>query len=291
VVVVGILAAALVAAAAQEMQAPRLSYIHPDWDAVATDLSSIAPPTAAPSRAPSIADLNRATADLFPHIAASPVPVLLPFDAAGFLNDRAAGITKRADDYFSGFHLSPFFLPGPAGYDAMFTAQASEMPELGITFSGRIDVFVSGFALLYDLPEPVGMVERPVKEFGADLPGIRHLYLENYARNTFERYGVPYVVSILCFDGSSRLLARSPSAFSGRCESPAARPRRHPMRVSPTPSSGRRPCPRISRFMVRATSSPAPAFGAKADAPIIRSIPRCAFRSWTRPPTPIPSRS
>jgi hypothetical protein len=50
----------------------------------------------------------------------------------------------------------------------------------------------------------VGMVERPVKEFGADLPGIRHLYLENYARNTFERYGVPYVVSILCFDGGSR---------------------------------------------------------------------------------------
>ena len=119
--------------------------------------------------------------------------------------DRAAGVTgKRADDYLSGFHLSPFFLPGPAGYDAMFTAKASEMPELGISFSGPINVFVSGFALLYDLAEPVGMVERPVKELGAELPGIRHLFLENYARNTFERYGVPYVVSILCFDGGSR---------------------------------------------------------------------------------------
>jgi len=216
-------AAAVVAVAAQETQPPRLTHIHPDWDAVAADLGALSTSTAAPSQAQpampvpdpkagspsigtlSIADLNRATAELFPNIAASSVPVLLPFDTAAFLNDRAAGITKKpADEYLSGFHLSPFFLPGPAGYDAMFTAKASEMPELGISFSGRIEVFISGFALLYDLAEPVGMVERPVKELGADLPGIRHLYLENYARNTFERYGVPYVVSILCFDGGTR---------------------------------------------------------------------------------------
>jgi hypothetical protein len=193
------------------MQPPRLTHIQPDWDAVATDLGAMVSPTGvsptgvSPTGAPSIADLNGATAALFPHIAASPVPVLLPFDTAAFLADRAAGMTgKRADDYLSDFHLSPFFLPGPAGYDAMFTAKASGMPELGISFSGPINVLVSGFALLYELPEPVGMVERPVKELGADLPGVRHLFLENYARNTFERYGVPYVVSILCLDGGSR---------------------------------------------------------------------------------------
>ena len=208
----GLLTAAMVAASAQEMKPPRLTHINPDWNAVAADLGTIgsqaAAPTQTPSSAPgppSIADLNHATADLFPAIAASPVPVLLPFDTAAFLADRAAGITnKRADDYLSGFHLSPFFLPGPAGYDAMFTAQASEMPELGISFSGRIEIFISGFALLYDLDEPVGMVERPVKGIEGDFFGIRHLLLENYARNTFERYGVPYVVSILCFDGGSR---------------------------------------------------------------------------------------
>jgi hypothetical protein len=208
----GLITAAMVAARAQEMQPPRLTHIHPDWNAVAADLATMGPQAAAPPQAPtsalgaqSIADLNHATADLFPAIAASPVPVLLPFDTAAFLNDRAAGITtKRVDDYLSGFHLSPFFLPGPAGYDAMFTAQASEMPELGITFSGRIEIFISGFALLYDLDEPVGMVERPVKGIEGDFFGIRHLLLENYARNTFERYGVPYVVSILCFDGGSR---------------------------------------------------------------------------------------
>jgi hypothetical protein len=212
----GLIAAGLTTARAEEMRAPRLTHIDPDWQAVATDLGSIGalaaqpqepaagPPGDAPAdQAQAIADLNRATAELFPNIAASPVPVLLPFDTNAFLNDRAAGVTnKPADDYLSGFHLSPFFLPGPAGYDALFTTKASEMPELGINFSGRIEVFVSGFALTYDIDEPVGMMERPVK--GPDLLGIRHLWLENYARNTFERYGVPYVVSILCFDGGAR---------------------------------------------------------------------------------------
>jgi hypothetical protein len=206
--VAGILAAGWITAGtayAEEMKPPRLTHINPDWTAVATDLASVRPPDAPGDGTQAIADLNRATASLVPNIAASPVPVLLPFDTAAFLNDRAAGITnKRVDDYLSGFHLSPFFLPGPAGYDALFTAQASDMPELGINFSGRIEVFVSGFALLYDIDEPVGMVERPVKGFNADFFGIRHLLLENYARNTFERYGVPYVVSILCFDGGSR---------------------------------------------------------------------------------------
>jgi hypothetical protein len=202
----GLIAAGTATASAEEMKPPRLTHIDPDWKGVALDLASVGPLTAArpqeppaghPPDAPTdgaqaIADLNRATAELFPNIAASPVPVLLPFDTTAFLNDRAAGITnKRADDYLSGFHLSPFFLPGPAGYDALFTAQASEMPELGINFSGRIEVFVSGFALLYDIDEPVGMVERPVKGVDADFFGIRHLLLENYARNTFERYGVP----------------------------------------------------------------------------------------------------
>jgi hypothetical protein len=219
VMAVGMTAAGMLASAAEEMQPPRLSHINPDWNAVAAELNAMAAPTAAPSQAQpvtpapgpspeggqSIADLNRATQELFPGIAASPVPVLLPFDRSAFFNDRAAGITdKHADDYLSGFHVSPFFLPGPSGYDAMFTTEAREMPELGINFSGRIDVFISGFAVLYELDEPVGMVERPVKGLGADFLGIRHFLLENYARNTFTRYGVPYVVSILCFDGGSR---------------------------------------------------------------------------------------
>ncbi|HEY2231746.1 MAG TPA: hypothetical protein VGI22_29200, partial [Xanthobacteraceae bacterium] len=118
---VGILAAGMLAATAQEMQAPRLSHINPDWNAVAADIEAIGVLTAAPSSdapvpdpdarsaptvdaprldaprldaarlgAPSIGDLNRATGELSPHIAASSVPVLLPFDTTAFLSDRAA---------------------------------------------------------------------------------------------------------------------------------------------------------------------------------------------------------
>jgi hypothetical protein len=193
------------AARADEMKPPRLSHINPDWNAVAADLSALGSPAAAQppaaAKAVSVAEFNRATADLFPGIAQSTVPVLLPFDTAAYLKDRAAGVVKPRDAYLSGFHLSPFFLPGPAGYDAMFTAHANDLPELGLAFSGEIDVFVSGFSLLYDIDEPKGLVERPVKGLDPDFLGIRHLLLEDYARNTFERYGVPYVVSILCFDG------------------------------------------------------------------------------------------
>lgn len=203
-VAAGFLAAALAAAAAQDMQVPTLTHINPDWDAVAAEIDAMAAPEGAPQRDfQSIASLNRATGELFPDIAASAVPVLLPFDTSAFLADRAAGVTgKRADDYLSGFHLSPFFLPGPSGYDAMFTVRASELPELGIAFSGRIEIFVSGFSLLYDIDPPARMTERAVKGLDSDFLGIRHVLLENYARNTFTRYGVPYAVSILCFDGS-----------------------------------------------------------------------------------------
>jgi hypothetical protein len=197
-IVVAAFASGTTPPAASEMQPPHVSYINPDWDAVAADLTSTAS-----ARGPTIADLNRATAQLFPNIAASPVPVLLPFDTSAFLSDRDASVTdKPVDPYLKGFHLSPFFLPGASGYDAMFTAKASEMLELGINFSGRIEIFISGFSVIYDLDEPARMTERPVKGFDSDFLGIEHVLLESYARNTFTRYGVPYVVSILCFDGS-----------------------------------------------------------------------------------------
>jgi hypothetical protein len=46
------MAAGTIAAAAEEMQAPRLSYFNPDWNGVAADLSSIAPPSPAQSVEP-----------------------------------------------------------------------------------------------------------------------------------------------------------------------------------------------------------------------------------------------
>jgi hypothetical protein len=205
------LAAALLAmvisaapALAEEMRPPRLTHIHPDWNAAAADFNAYQA-TPSTTAGDAIARLNRATAEVLPDIGKSPVPVLLPLDTATFLKDRAAGISdKPIDDYLSGFHLSPFFLPGPSGYDAMLTARASDLPGLGIRYSGRIEVFISGLSLLYELDEPAGLKERQVRDLAADFPGIHHFFLENYARTTFTRYGVPYVVSILCFDGSAR---------------------------------------------------------------------------------------
>jgi hypothetical protein len=227
------LAAAILAAAAQEMKSPRISPTHVDWHAVAAELAAITAPGAAgpdaeahtpPAIDPAaatelVASLNRATSERFADIAASPVPVLLPFDTAAFLRNRAAkiaakaaaassGATAPAGNYLLGFNAVQFFYPGPAGYDAVVVARAQEMRELGIGFSEPIYIHISGSALVYDLDEPSGMIGWPVHGLD-DIPGVRRMYLESHVRYTFVRYGVPYVVAIECFEGGSRF--RKPS--------------------------------------------------------------------------------
>lgn len=228
------LAAAALAAAAQEMKSPRISPTHVDWDAVAAELVALttSDPTAnsdapAPDRPnpaaikPAaatglFANLNRATGERFADIAASPVPVLLPWDTAAFLRDRAAEAPDPANattngpprSYLLGFNAVPFFYPGPAGYDAVVVARAQEMRELGIGFPDPIHIHISGSALVYALDEPAGMLGWPVHGLD-DIPGVRRMYLESHVRYTFVRYGVPYVVAIECFEGASRF--RKPS--------------------------------------------------------------------------------
>jgi hypothetical protein len=227
------LAAAILAAAAQEMKSPRISPTHVDWDAVAAELAAITAPGATgpdaeahtpPAIDPAVAtelvaSLNRATSERFADIAASPVPVLLPFDTAAFLRNRAAKIAAKAaaassgasapaGNHLLGFNAVQFFYPGPAGYDAVVVARAQEMRELGIGFSEPIYIHISGSALVYDLDEPAGMIGWPVHGLD-DIPGVRRMYLESHVRYTFVRYGVPYVVAIECFEGGSRF--RKPS--------------------------------------------------------------------------------
>ena len=68
------------------------------------------------------------------------------------LRDRAANNRfKPASDYLIGFRPPPFFLAGPAGYDAAFSLSARDVPELGVVLPERIDVHISGSALLYEL--------------------------------------------------------------------------------------------------------------------------------------------
>jgi hypothetical protein len=211
---VGIVAAA----AAQDMKSPRVSSILVDWDALAPELQALEDAFVAPSRREEdskgrlaaavdvIAHVNLAAGERFADIAASPVPVLLPFDTPAFLRDRAGAADAsqaEAGNYLSGFNSVPFFYAGPGGYDAVVVARAQEMRELGISFSDPIYIHIGGSALLYALDEPTGMIEWPVTKLD-DFPGIRRIFLENYVRYTFTRYGVPYVISIECFDGGSR---------------------------------------------------------------------------------------
>jgi hypothetical protein len=204
------LAVGVAAAAAQEMKSPRIAPTHVDWDAVAVELDALDSPK--PVVVPDLmANLSRATGERFANIAASPVPVLLPFDTATFLRDRAAAsdpavasTTAPADNYLFGFSAVPFFYPGPAGYDAVVVARAQEMRELGIGFSDPIYIHIGGSALVYQLDEPTGMIGWPVHGLD-EIPGIHRMFLENYVRYTFVRYGVPYVVAIECSDGAVRL--------------------------------------------------------------------------------------
>jgi hypothetical protein len=204
------LAAGIAAAAAQEMKSPRISSTQVDWDAAVLELAPVDPVKPAPAV---MTELNRATGERFSNIAASPVPVLLPFDTAAFLRDRAAAaaaadpaaaLPNTAGDYLSGFSAVTLFYPGPAGYDAVVTARAQEMPELAIGYPEPIYIHIGGSALVYELDEPVGMIGWPVHGLEG-IPGIRRLYLENYVRYTFVRYGVPYVVAIECSDAGLRI--------------------------------------------------------------------------------------
>jgi murein DD-endopeptidase MepM/ murein hydrolase activator NlpD len=201
------------------MQASRITRADVDWESAAQKLCEIAPlraihsSTDAGMRGRDIDRLNAAVAERLPDIAKSPVPVLLPFDVESYLRDRTSGQLPTgpeadpsidpSDKYFVGYGHPAFFDPGPAGYDAHFRFSVAGIPELAnIRFGEAADVSISGSLLTYELDPPVTTSGTPVPSLEADFPGIRRIMLENRVRYTFERFGVPYVVSVDCFDAS-----------------------------------------------------------------------------------------
>src|SRR6266699_2577238 len=96
----------------------------------------------------------------------------------------------------------PSFILAPRAM-TLSLSRAQDMPELQISFSDPIYIHVGGSALLYEVDEPTGMIGWPVHGLD-EFPGIRRMFLENYARYTFVRYGVPYAVAIECSDGRLR---------------------------------------------------------------------------------------
>jgi hypothetical protein len=66
-----------------------------------------------------------------------------------------------------------------------------------------IEVLISGSALLYELDTPAQASGHPVPALEDEFPGIRKTLLEHHLRYTFVRYGVPYAVSVGCFETAS----------------------------------------------------------------------------------------
>jgi hypothetical protein len=156
---------------------------------------------------PALVQLNGVTSPIFAGIGRSPVPVLLPFDTAAFLDARLHGApaSLSLSRYQAEFGPADLFDAGPAGYDAVFSLEAGAgegMPPR--TFAKPVEVQITGSILTYDIRDALGGKGEPVKALSAQFPDLRRFIREGYVRYAFTRFGVPYVVSIQCLDSSPR---------------------------------------------------------------------------------------
>jgi murein DD-endopeptidase MepM/ murein hydrolase activator NlpD len=211
-------------ARADEFKMPAVSAVRVDWRAALNQFRSeintrpaVASaftltrryrlPPSDPRSMPGLVELNAVTSPIFAGIGRSPVPVLLPFDTAAFLEARLNGATAslslshdQAD-----FRPADLFDAGPAGYDAVFSLEPGAgdgMPQR--TFARPVEVQITGSMLVYDIDDPAGSKGEPVKALSAQFPDLRRFIREGYVRYAFTRFGVPYVVSIQCLDSAPR---------------------------------------------------------------------------------------
>ena len=211
-------------ASAEDFRTPSISAMRVEWRAVLDQFRAEinTQPTIAshftfasqhrvsgsdPRSRPALVQLNAVTSPIFPGIGRSPVPVLLPFDTASYLEARQSGTpdTLSVSRYQSDFRPADLFHAGPAGYDAVFSLEpgAGEgMPQR--TFAHPVQVQISGSILIYDLSDRLGGKGEPVKALAAQFPDLRRFIREGFVRYAFTRFGVPYVVSIHCLDSTPR---------------------------------------------------------------------------------------
>jgi hypothetical protein len=209
---------------ADEFRTPAISAVRVDWrgalDQLRSEIStrpSLASALAFsgqrrlsafdPRSTPALVQLNAATSQVFNGIGRSPVPVLLPFDTAAFLDARlnAAPATVPLSHYQADFGAADLFDAGPSGYDAMFSLDpgaGAGMPQR--TFAQPVEVQITGSILTYDINDPHGGKGEPVKSLSSQFPDLRRFIREGYVRYAFTRFGVPYVVSIQCLDSTPR---------------------------------------------------------------------------------------
>ncbi|MET0675453.1 MAG: M23 family peptidase [Bradyrhizobium sp.] len=209
-------------AAAGEFRTPSITAVRVDWRAaldqfrseihsepsIASRFSFAARHRVAawdPRSIPAFVQLNAITSPLFAGISRSPVPVLLPFDTAAWLEAKTGGTEPDISDHQADFRAVDFFHAGPSGYDAVFSLDPGAGDGLpSRTFARPVEVQITGSLLVYDLVDPHGGRGQPVKSLMAQFPDMRRFIREGYVRYAFTRFGVPYVVSIQCLDSAPR---------------------------------------------------------------------------------------
>jgi len=208
---------------AQEFQTPSISVVHVQWSAALDQLRSeldTAPAAASnftfagqrrvsasdPRSMPALVQLNGVTSQIFSGIGRSPVPVLLPFDTAAYLDAlNGAAADRPLSRYQADFRPVDLFDAGPSGYDAVFSLEpgaGSGLPPR--IFARPIEVQITGSLLIYDVEDPQGGKGEPVKALAAQYPDMRRFIREGYVRYAFTLFGVPYVASIQCLDSAPR---------------------------------------------------------------------------------------
>lgn len=189
-------------ASAESWSPPRTLSFTPDWPSARAALPVAPIPAPEDDRLAAVTSL---ASERFPAIAGSPVPVLLPFAIGDAMHDRATDDINPIESYMSGFEPTRFFLAGPTGYDATFALRTRDVPAFSdIDHRDPVVVQISAFNLLYELPAAKGATILPPGDISKDFPGINRQILEHTLRYSFERFGIPYVVSIQCFDGPQR---------------------------------------------------------------------------------------
>jgi hypothetical protein len=219
-----LLLAGAAASSADEFRTPSISAVRVEWRAVLDQFRSeintqpaIASnfafagqrrvPAFDPRSTPALLQLNAVTSPIFAGIGRSPVPVLLPFDTAAYLDARQSGVpdSLSVSRYQADFRPADLFDAGAAGYDAMFSLEPGAgdgVPQR--TFAKPVEVQITGSILTYDLADPLGGKGESVKTLAAQFPDLRRFIREGYVRYAFTRFGVPYVVSIQCLDSAPR---------------------------------------------------------------------------------------
>lgn len=210
--------------AADEFRSPSLTALRVDWraalDQLRTEINSHAQvagdfifvprhsvPRFDPRAIPALVQLNAVSSQFFIGIARSPVPVLLPFDAAAYREAQRSGAqaSLALSRYQADFNLADMFDAGPAGYSASFSLEPGAgdgMPTR--VFAKPVEIQITGSALVYDIADPAGGKGEPVKPLATIYPDLRKFIREGYVRYAFTRFGAAYVVAIQCLDSIAK---------------------------------------------------------------------------------------